>query len=115
MSDVFTLDDLDRTLAENYAPLIFQAGKEKFELRPLLRIGKTERDAISAQLKALEGDETDDQKIEEVFDFVLTTVVADGKGARLVEILGTDLLRKKVLFEKWVEKTQPGEASSSPE
>lgn len=120
MSDVFTLEDLHKAVDDEYGPLEFKAGKETFKLRQILRLPKGERDAVAERLKSLEpaegevSEETfDEAEFTATLDFVIMTVVEGGKGARVVEILDGDLLLKKKLFEKWVEKSQAGEASPS--
>lgn len=118
MSDnnVFTLEALEAEIERQYAPLKFQAAGEEFVLRSLLRIGKKDRDAVMEKLKDLE---TEDEELNEdvafaAVQFVLKTVVADNKGAKLSKVLGDDLLRNMKVLEKWVEATQPGEATDSP-
>ncbi|GGM64800.1 hypothetical protein GCM10012275_39240 [Longimycelium tulufanense] len=116
-NNVFTLDDLRAEIERQYAPLSFSADGEEFVLRSLLRIGKKDREAILGKLKTLE--DTDEStfseaELVEILKFVLGAVVADGKGPRLLTILGDDLLLLRGLMERWTEATQPGEALPSP-
>ncbi|WP_367137893.1 phage tail assembly protein [Saccharothrix sp. HUAS TT1] len=113
MSEVFTLEALEAELDRRYGPLVFEANSERFELRPLLRCPRDERDSVTAALKSLEDvDEADvsEDEIVDAMSYVLRTVTANGRGDKLVQALGDDLLRYQVLFEKWTEKTQAGEA-----
>jgi hypothetical protein len=116
MTNVFTLDDIDKSLNETYAPMIFQAGKNKYTLRQILRMSSTEREAVVAKLEMLqettEEDMTEDM-VRDTLTFVLRTATADNKGDELVASLEGDLLRLKVLFEHWMENTQAGEAPAS--
>lgn len=116
MSNVFTLEDIDKSLNEKYAPLVFQAGKSNFQLRQILRLASTEREAVVAKLEALQETAEDDlseDMIRETMTFVLSVVTADDKGEELISVLGGDLLRMKTLFERWMEDTQAGEAPAS--
>lgn len=116
MTNVFTLDDIDKSLNEKYAPLVFQAGKTKFQIRQILRLTASEREAVVAKLEALqetEEDQLSEDLIRDTMTFVLTVATADGKGDELIASLDGDLLRMKVLFERWMEDTQAGEASAS--
>lgn len=116
MSNVFTLEDIDRSLNDKYAPLVFQAGKAKFQIRQILRLTTTEREAVVEKLESLQETAEDDlseDMIRETMTFVLTVATADGKGEDLISVLDGDLLRMKILFERWMEDTQAGEASAS--
>lgn len=116
MSNVFTLEDIDRSLNDKYAPLVFQAGKVKFQIRQILRLTTTEREAVVEKLESLQETAEDDlseDMIRETMTFVLTVATADGKGEDLISVLDGDLLRMKILFERWMEDTQAGEASAS--
>lgn len=116
MSNVFTLEDIDKSLNDKYAPLVFQAGKNKFVLRQILRLSSTEREAVVAKLEEFqEADENDmtEDMIRDTMTFVLTVATADGKGEDLISVLEGDILRMKALFERWMEDTQAGEAPAS--
>lgn len=114
--NIFTLEDLDAAIEREYAPLRFQAGGEEFVLRSLLRVEKKQRDAVVEKLKELDDnqEELDEDSALSTVQFVLKTVVADNKGAKLLKALGDDLLRCMKVLEKWTEATQPGEAKVSP-
>lgn len=113
MSNVFTLADIDNVLNEKYAPLVFQVGNKKYEIRQILRLSSTEREAVVAKLEILQNipeEEMTEAFVLETMSFVFTVATADQKGSELVDALGNDLLRMKVLFERWMEDTQAGEA-----
>lgn len=112
MSNVFTLDSLNDELEAKYGPFVFQAGKTKFELPPLLRLPKTERDRAIEILKSAEEvqEGNDLEKVTDMLKELLRVVVRDGKGDALVDALDGDLLRIQIIIEKWTQKTQPGEA-----
>lgn len=116
MTNVFTLEDIDNALNDKYAPLVFQAGKTRFELRQILRLSSTEREAVVARLETLQetaDDEMTEEMIQEVLTFVLRTATANNKGDDLIAALEGDILRMKTLFEHWMEITQAGEAPAS--
>lgn len=112
MSNVFTLESLNDELNTKYGPFVFQAGKQKFELPPLLRLPDSERDLAINILKSAEvvQERNDLDEVKEMLKDLLRVVVRDGKGDALVEVLNNDLLSIQIIIEKWTEKTQPGEA-----
>lgn len=114
--NVFTLEDLDAAIEREYAPLRFQAGGEEFVLRSLLRVEKKKRDAVVAKLKELDehGEDVDEEVALATVQLILKTVCADGKGDKLLKVVGNDLLRCMKLLTLWTEATQPGEAQGSP-
>lgn len=116
MTNVFTLEDIDKSLNEKYAPLVFQSGKNKFSIRQILRLASAEREVVVARLEQLQEtseEEMTEELIRDTMTFVLTVATADNKGEELISLLDGDLLRMKVLFERWMEDTQAGEASAS--
>lgn len=115
MSNVFTLDDLNKSLDAKYAPFIFQAGKEKFELRQVLRLPKTARDQVKALIDSLDSDdktEVTEEVMLEKLSAVMRLVCT--KGDRLLQLLDDDLVAIGALFEAWVDGTKAGEASPLP-
>lgn len=117
MTNVFTLDDLNNAIESKYAPFRFQAGDDSYVLRQVLRLTQTEREIVTSQLKELDSmneDNMDETKVLSIIETVLSTVTDHGKGAKLVELLGHELVRVQMLLEKWIEVTSPGEASPSP-
>jgi hypothetical protein len=117
MGNVFTLDSLREEIEREFAPLQFEADGETFVLRNVLRLGSDERKAILEKLKEMnpegESDEADPDEALEATLFVLTTVAADRKGAKLRKLIGDDLILAMKLMERWTEATQPGEAEPS--
>jgi hypothetical protein len=116
MSNVFTLDSLNDELERQYAPFVFQAGRDKFVLRQVLRLPKSERDVVFLKLQELDQhqESKDTNAMEEVLWFILETVTDAGKGDKLVDLLEGDLAKGMVLLQKWMESTQAGEAKDSP-
>lgn len=111
--NVFTLADLDAAIEREYAPLRFQAGDEEFVLRSLMRVDRKQRAAVIAKMETLEDDDVDENVVIDAVQFVMKTVCADGKGAKLVKLLGDDTVRYMKLLTMWTEATQPGEAKDS--
>lgn len=119
MSNEFTIESLEEEIEREYAPLKFRAGGEEFVLRSLMRIGKKDREQVMEKLSSLDAEEGTEDELNEddtisAVHFVLRKVCADGRGDRLVEAIGEDLLLNSKLMEKWTEATQPGEAQDSP-
>jgi hypothetical protein len=112
MSNAFTLDDLNQALEKKYGPFVFTAGKQSFTMVQVLRLPKENRDIVRAQLESLETnkDELDESQIFAILKAVLDHVVLDNKSDALVEVLDNDLVKLTILFEKWVESSQVGEA-----
>lgn len=112
MTNAFTLDDLNNALEKKYAPFVFQAGRQKFTLVQVLRLPKEQRDIVRAQLQALDEQKDDltEDEIRAVLTTVLDHVVQDDKSEALLEVLGHDLVKLTVLFEKWIESAHVGEA-----
>jgi hypothetical protein len=113
MTNVFSLADIDKALAEQYAPLELVVGKTTYKIRQLLRMNSGERNVIAERLAGMDtGDDSEltEDDIRESMEFALSTATADGKGPDLIKALDGDLLRLKYIFEKWSEITQAGEA-----
>lgn len=112
MSNVFTLESLRDELETKYGSFVFQAGKQKFELPPLLRLPESERDVAFDLIRSSdEVQESGDLKeMQVLFENLIRVLTRDGKGDALLDIVDHDLLAMQVLIQKWTEKTQPGEA-----
>jgi hypothetical protein len=115
MNNAFTLDDLNQALEVKYAPFVFHADHEIFTLQQVLRLPKNKREVVKAQLQML--DDKREDLTEDDFLVILKAIVENvledpgyGKADRLFAILDNDIAKITVLFEKWVEKSQPGEA-----
>lgn len=117
MSNNFSLDDLNQAIDTQYAPFGFTANGYTYSLRQVLRLAKSERSAVVARLKDLDvmsDTDPDEDVILEIMEGILSVVTADYRGAELVQLLGHDIIRVKMLLEKWIEASQAGEASPSP-
>ncbi len=117
MSNTFSLEDLNKAIETKYAPFYFTAGEDKYVLRQVLRLNKSERDLVVSQLKdldAMSDKEPDEDKILGIIETVLSTVTDHGKGPALIDLLDHDLVRVQMLMEMWIEASQAGEASPSP-
>jgi hypothetical protein len=117
MTNSFSLEDLNKAIDTKYAPFYFTAGEDKYVLRQVLRLDKSERGLVVAQLKELDGmsnQEPDENEILDIIETVLSTVTDHGKGPALIDLLGHDLVRVQMLMEMWIEASQAGEASPSP-
>jgi len=117
MSNTFSLEDLNKAIEAKYAPFYFTAGEDRYVMRQVLRLSKSERETVVAELKTLEtfqDGEADEDAILQCIEMVLSTVTDHGKGADLIELLGHDIIRVQMLMEMWIEATQAGEASPSP-
>ena len=71
---------------------------------------------VVAKLKELDehGEDVDEDVALATVQLILKTVCADGKGDKLLKVVGNDLLRCMKLLSLWTEATQPGEAQGSP-
>lgn len=112
MSNAFTLDDLNKALETKYAPFVFQHGREKFVLQQVLRLPKDVRKIVQAQLQVLQDKqgELEEDEVLAILKAVIDNVLDGHKADKLFDILDNDLAKVTVLFEKWVESSQPGEA-----
>lgn len=111
MSNAFTLDDLNKALVDKYQPFLFQAGKEKFSLKQVLSLPKEQRDIVKSMLEKLQANKDVDEDVAmAILKAILEYVVADNKTDRLLEVLENDIAKVSILFEKWAESSQVGEA-----
>ncbi|GAA1940429.1 phage tail assembly protein [Amycolatopsis minnesotensis] len=125
MSTLYTLDKLREDVDREFAPLKIAVGDATYVLRNLLRIDETDRDAVMEAMKDVEAAAADEdteteadlddvKKFTAAINFVLATVTADGKGAKLIEAFNGDMMVAMKVLELWSEATQPGEARNSP-
>ncbi|WP_439377825.1 phage tail assembly protein [Amycolatopsis lexingtonensis] len=122
MSNVYDLNALKADLDREFAPLKLDVGGEELVLRNLMRVGEKDRAAVLEALKEVEASEVDEEnaKVEDLsvlgvhIETILKTVVADGKGDKLIREIAGDIALSTKLIELWVEATQPGEAQNSP-
>lgn len=119
MSNVFTLQSLDEEIERKYAPVKFEDNGEEFILVSLLRVDKKVRKEVMDRLQGLNTNADSDEDFDEdktvaELEFVLSSVTREKRGAKLIRVLGHDLLRLMTLLKIWQEATQPGEAQGSP-
>lgn len=130
----FTLDDIRSAAEAQYGSLDIPLSPTKtVKMLNAMRHPKEKRAAIMAlqdELNALRDKGVDDEgkereltsdesvelmsKQEELMDRLLIAVCeSDEAGRALLEALGGDITQKMVVFEKYSEGTQAGEASTS--
>lgn len=112
MTNAFTLDDLNVALEKKYGSFVFQSGRQKFNLIQILRLPRDQRLTVRAQLELLEEKKNDlsEDEILAILKAVLDHVVQDDKSDALLDVLEHDLVKVTILFEKWIESSQVGEA-----
>ncbi|AWY04933.1 tail assembly chaperone [Rhodococcus phage Gollum] len=116
MSNTYSLDQLRADLDKEFAPVVIRVDGEDLVLRNVLRCGETERNAVLDLLAEFEddGDSTEDaeavKRSLEVIREVLTVIVKDGKGKKLVDALDGDAALTMSVFSKWQAEAQVGEA-----
>lgn len=112
MANAFTLDDLHAALDKKYGPFTFKAGRETFTLNQVLRISKEKRAVVKAQLQMLDEkrDELTEDEMLVILKAIVENIIEGDRSDRLFEVLDNDLAKVTVLFEKWVEHSQAGEA-----
>lgn len=120
MTNSYDLDTLRADLDREFKPMTINVGGDEVVLRNLMRLGKKDRDAVTAALKDVQDLQDDSQdpevlgRLENAVMTVLSIVPADGKGKKLVAAVDGDLALALKLMERWSEATQSGEAQHSP-
>ena len=131
MSNVFALDALREETEKRYEPLTVKLSDgSSIELKPLLRLGKKEREAIQEALEEIEKldddefDDEDEELVDEYADKVCSIIekiftLVSSKPKRLIAALDHEEPQIKAtlyttLLQKWMGETQVGEAASSP-
>lgn len=123
-SNSYSLDDIRKELDKKFETFSITADGDEFVFRPILRMPKTDRESLRESLTELNAimDRKDKSPEEQDFDKLLATVesvitraVKDDRGGRLVELIDGDASMLMEILSMWVEATNPGEASSSPE
>lgn len=118
MGNVFTLDSLREELENEYAPIRIPLSDGSEAVLPsILRLDKVTRKAVHKTLKDIDKAQDanpDDLDGLEVLVRKVLSQVAGKPGAQLLEDLGEDLALTMRVFTKWMEGSQPGEASASP-
>lgn len=123
MAKKFTLDAIREVAERKYGSTEIDLGDGTVvELQSILRLNSSDRKSIQTKLKELEelsdSDETgqdgelDEGLVEIASDILL--MVAKSNGKKLIREIGGDLVVTMQVLEAWLEDTQPGEASSSP-
>jgi hypothetical protein len=133
MSNVFTLDAIREEAKKKYENVVIGLSDDvTVELKPLLRLGKTARDAVKDAVEEM-GDlpeiDEDDEDAEELIDEAASKacdIIA--KVFRLIAVAPRKLLAEldaeqdpkirseiyTAVLKLWMRETQLGEASSSP-
>lgn len=118
MSNSYSLDDIVAELDNEYKPLELTIEGEKIVLVNAMRLDANVRKQLAADYKSLDelfkSDEADPLETDAALGKVLGTVVADGKGPFLVDVIAGDTGLAMKLLNMWSKVTQAPEASDSP-
>lgn len=112
----FTLDDLRAAADKKYAPTIVEAGDETFTLPTLLRMDADTRTKITKMISKAEELVGEDESAEDLdaeiqlFSDLVVEAEANGKGERLLELIGGDVAVLVDLVTAWLKDSQAGEA-----
>lgn len=109
----FTLADLRDEVAKKYEPLAISNGDDVFVLQPLLTMGEKQRKRVTELLsKYGDTDGVDFDASLGVASDLVVAVTKDNRGKDLVALLGDNPALVIEVITRWMEATQPGEASS---
>lgn len=114
--NMLTLADIRRELENKYGPFKFMGeGGDVYELTAAMRLSKEVRKHVQSLLDTLGNEDgvQDEDGLVAALEEVFIAICNDGKGYSLVRELKGDLALLMDLLQRWQEKTQPGEASSS--
>lgn len=118
MSNSFSLDDILDELNNEYKPLELDIEGEHLVLVNPMRLDAKVRKQLADDYKALDAEfkseDSDPIALDAALDKVLCTVVADGKGPFLVDVIAGDTGLAMKLLNMWSKVTQAPEASPSP-
>ncbi|WP_378733651.1 phage tail assembly protein [Nocardia brasiliensis] len=118
MANIFTLASLREEIENEFAPVAIPlADGTSVVLRNLLRLDKKDRDKVQVHLKSMKVEaEDDDADLEPVLTSMREVIklAAETGGVKLLREIGDDELLLQRVFQRWMEATQPGEASNSP-
>ena len=118
MSNSYSLADIKSELDNEYKPLELTIEGEKVVLVNPMRLDAKVRSQLATDYKALDtlfkSDDADPLALDAPLDTVLSTVVADGKGPFLVDVIAGDTGLAMKLLNMWAQVTQAPEASPSP-
>lgn len=120
MAKTFTLDAIRDVAERKYGATVIELNDDtSVELQSVLRLTGNDRKNVSTKLKELEElsgadeeDVEDDALVEIASDILL--LVAKSNGKKLIREINGDLAVTMQVLEAWLEDTQPGEASTSP-
>ena len=115
MSNSFTLDDLRAEVEREFAPVqITLAGGTVVTLKHLLRLPRKTRDKVVDTLKVLETKDGEEQDVDAMIDAAESVLkMVSDNGPALVKELDGDVTLVMRVLERWMQATQPGEASPS--
>lgn len=106
-----SLEEIQSDAQERYGDLVIDTGDDALVLRNALRLSKEARaELFSLFDKRDENEDAAAEDIEDVFDDVLRLVASKAHAAKLLKY---DAPTKAVIFERYTQATQAGEASSS--
>jgi hypothetical protein len=119
MPNAFNLDDIRNDLNSKHESLTLDLGEGVvITLVNPARLDAQARKRVTKDLKIVTeisgSDDPDPVELDKAVNAVLAGVVADGKGQMLTDIIQGDTQLAFHLFNTWLEVTQAGEASSSP-
>ena len=109
------MDDLRAEVEREFAPVeVTLHDGTTVTLRNLLRLPKKTRDKVVDTLKALETKEGEDQDVDAMVDAATAVLkMVSDNGAALVKELDGDVTLIMRVLERWMQTTQPGEATPS--
>ena len=109
------MDSLREEAERKYAPCPIELPDGTVvTLQNLIRLPSKVRTQVYDTLKLLENDDDGDTDFDAMVDAAAAVLemVADD-GPRLVKELGGDVALMMLLIERWMQNTQPGEATTS--
>jgi hypothetical protein len=119
MPNNFSLAEIRNDLDSKHESLSLDLGDGvQITLVNPARLEATARKAVQRDLRTIQAqaqsEDQDPVELDNAVNSVLSAIVADGKGSLLTEIIAGDTGLAFHLFNMWLEVTQAGEASSSP-
>ncbi|QJD50228.1 tail assembly chaperone [Mycobacterium phage Iwokeuplikedis] len=132
MTNVFTLDAVREVTKKKYSPVeIILSDESSVELKPLVRLGKKDREAVVAaieeikEINDLDDDEDEDEELVDEYAGLVCDAIAKvfklicSSPRKLIAALEDDDPRVKAemyttVLQAWMGETQLGEAESSP-
>lgn len=111
-----SLNDLTSAVDVKYSPFDVELPSgDIVTLRPVLRMPKTDRKALSALQAGREDrpEDAEDDSLEYIQAFIQIVVGNQDRSQALFDAVGDDLAVLSEIVGEYVETTQPGEAPSS--